>query len=144
MIKNVRHTGLVVRDLNVSVEFYLSLGFDLWKREIEKGDFIDKVTGINNVSLEWAKLKSPDGYLLELLQYHSHPEEKTLKKSNSNKLGCSHLAFTVKNISNTCDFIKKNGGSIVNEPVKSPDGKVKVAYCHDLDGIIIELVEEII
>ncbi len=143
MIKNMRHTGLVVRDLELSIKFYLTLGFEVWKREVEQGNFIDKVTGINEVSLEWAKLRSPDGFLLELLQYHSHPDENVFKNSKSNKLGCSHIAFTVNNISTICDHIKKNGGSVVNDPVVSPDGKVKVVYCHDLDGILIELVEEV-
>jgi len=35
------------------------------------------------------------------------------------------------------------GGSIVNPPAVSANGAVKVMYCHDLDGILMEMVEEL-
>ena len=143
MIKAVRHTGVVVRDLEKSTEFYCALGFVEDNQAIEEGDFIDTVVGLQNVKLEWVKLKAPDGYLLELLQYHSHPITKNITNASSNKLGCSHLAFTVKNIDDICKLIRQSGGSIVNFPAVSPDGKVKVAYCHDPEGVIMELVEVI-
>ena len=85
MIKAVRHTGIVVRDLEKSVEFYCALGFVEDDRATEEGEFIDAVVGLKNTKLEWVKLKAPDGYLLELLQYHSHPERKEIKKQKSNQ-----------------------------------------------------------
>ena len=143
MIINIRHTGLVVRDIDKSIDFYSRLGFSLWKREVETGKFIDQVTGIENVRLEWAKLKSKDGSLIELLQYLSHPEQKAIKIAESNQLGCSHIAFTVDDIDKMCNCISDLGGAVVNRPAVSPDGMVRVAYCHDLDGILIELVDEL-
>jgi catechol 2,3-dioxygenase-like lactoylglutathione lyase family enzyme len=143
MIKNTRHTGLVVRDLEKSLKFYEVLGFKLWKREIETGDFISTVVGIMEVSVETAKLKAVDNSMLEILQYHSHPQSKDFSNAPSNQLGCSHIAFTVDNIMNVCKLIQEMGGSVVNQPVLAPSGKVKVAYCHDIDGILMELVEEI-
>ena len=141
MIKAVRHTGVVVRDLEKSTEFYRVLGFVEDNRAIEEGDFIDTVVGLQNTKLEWVKLKAPDGYLLELLQYHSHPEQKEISKQKSNQLGCSHLAFSVDDINFTCEKIEKMGGSVVNLPALSNDKNVKVAYCHDNEGNLIEIVE---
>jgi len=143
MIKNVRHTGLVVRDIDRALEFYSALGFTLWNRDTEKGSFIEQVTGIPDVRLEWAKLKGHDGFLLELLQYHSHPQQAPCEPAPSNQLGCSHLSFTVIDIEAVCHRVVQLGGTVVNKPATSPSGKVRVAYCHDLDGILIELVEEI-
>jgi len=143
MIRNIRHTGLVVRDLERSVAFYEALGLTIWKRETETGAYIDTVVGIPAVKLEWAKLRAPDGSLVELLQYHSHPDVKLFEKAPSNRLGCSHLAFTVDNLQDVCERIVQLGGSKVNDPVIAPHGKVRVAYCHDLDGILMELVEEL-
>lgn len=144
MIKKTRHTGLVVRNLSKSLQFYEALGFVLWKREVEEGDFIDTVVGIKSVKLETAKMHANDGSMIELLEYHSHPMEKEKKNSPSNTLGCSHIAFTVDNIQDSCEVISKLGGSIVNPPAISPSGMVKVAYVHDIDGILLELVEEIV
>ena len=141
MIKAVRHTGVVVRDLEKSTEFYCALGFVEDNQAIEEGDFIDTVVGMQNVKLEWVKLKAPDGYLLELLQYHSHPEQKKITRQRSNQLGCSHLAFSVDGINAVCEKIEKIGGSVVNSPVLTDDKKVKVAYCHDNEGNLMEIVE---
>ena len=143
MIVNVRHTGVVVQDLERMAEFYRSLGFVDDNRAIEEGEFIDQVTGLENTKLEWIKMKSPDGYLLELLQYLSHPIKENVTNSNSNKLGCSHMAFTVKSVEDTCKSIEQAGGSIVNLPATTPNGKVKVAYCHDPEGVLMEIVEVI-
>lgn len=144
MILNVRHTGIVVNDLDLMTKFYLSLGFVENKRAIEEGEFIDQVVNISNVKLEWVKLMSPDGSLLELLKYHSHPIELDLDNLKTNDLGCSHLAYTVANIEDICKMIIMNGGSIENPPSLSTDEKVKVAYCRDPEGVLLEVVEEII
>jgi len=40
-------------------------------------------------------------------------------------------------------MIKKIGGNIVNKPSLSFDGKALVAYCHDLEGVLLEIVEVI-
>ena len=141
MIKAVRHSGVVVRSLEKSVKFYCSLGFIEDNRAIETGVFIDTVVGLQNTKLEWVKLKAPDGYLLEILQYHSHPEQKSIIKQKSNQLGCSHLAYSVDNINAICEKIEKIGGSIVNRPILTNDKKIKVAYCHDNEGNLIEIVE---
>ena len=141
MIKAVRHTGIVVRDLEKMVNFYCELGFIVNNKSNEQGSFIDQVTGLKEADLDWVKLKAPDGYLLELLQYHSHPENLKISKQKSNKLGCSHMAFTVDNIEIICQKISQLGGSIVNLPALTRDKKVKVAYCHDLEGVLMELVE---
>ena len=125
MIKAVRHTGIVVRNLDESVNFYCELGFVEDNRDFEEGGFIVTVVGLQNTKLQWVKLKAPDGSLLELLQYHSHPEHKRIIKQKSNQLGCSHIAFSVKDIDSVCERIKKIGGSMVNPPALTNDKKVK-------------------
>ena len=142
MIVKTRHTGLVVTDISASIEFYEKLGLQVWKREVESGYFISQVVGLDDVVIETAKLKIPDGSLLELLQYKSHPTSASESIYASNKHGCSHIAFTVEDIDAIGLKIVQLGGSIVNSPIFSANGSVKVMYCHDLDGILIELVQE--
>jgi len=141
MIKSIRHTGIVVRDLEKSANFYRALGFVDFTHAIEQGKFIDQVTGLVETKLEWIKLKAPDGNLLELLKYHSHSDNSEVTQQNSNKLGCSHMAFGVDNIEKICQIIKTKGGSIINPPALSDDKKAKVVYCHDLEGVLMEIVE---
>ena len=143
MITKTRHTGIVVRDLSNAMDFYLGLGFELFLRDIEQGEFIDQVVNLSNAKVETAKLRSPCGFLLELLQYHSHPESREIKPQPSNQLGCSHISFTVNSIDKTLQKINSMGGSCPNRPATSSSGKVKVAYCHDPEGILLEIVEEL-
>jgi catechol 2,3-dioxygenase-like lactoylglutathione lyase family enzyme len=143
MVLNTRHTGFVVNNLDKFISFYEGLGLKLISRMIEKGDYIDNLVSLKNVKLEWAKLALPDSSVIELLKYHSHPDliNEADFCQNANRNGCSHIALTVSNIQQTIDYICSNGGSIKNNYQISPDGNVKVAYCYDMEGNILEIVE---
>jgi catechol 2,3-dioxygenase-like lactoylglutathione lyase family enzyme len=143
MIKNVRHTGIVAGNLQRMVKFYIALGFIEECRAIETGEYIEKVVNIESVKVEWVKMRAPDGFLLELLQYRSHLQSPKYSLANANDLGCSHVAFTVDEIEKACELICENGGKITNSPAISPNGKVKVVYCHDPEGVLLELVQEL-
>ena len=145
MVLNTRHTGFVVLDLERFIEFYEGFGFTLVSRMIEEGEYIDNLVGLNGVKLEWAKMSLPDGSLIELLQYHTHNEliEKIDRFQLPNRLGCSHIALTVINIEMAIEYICNSGGGIKNKYQTSPDGKVKVAYCYDMEGNILEIVENL-
>ena len=144
MISKLRHTGIVVRNLDQSVVFYEALGFKTWKRELEQGQFLETVVGLKNVRVETAKLIAPCGALLELLEYHSHPVQMEISPQPSNQLGCSHIALTVGSIDEMLECVQNQGGSIVNPPSTAPNGKVRVAYCHDPEGNLMEFVEELV
>ena len=156
VLSSFRHTGLVVRDVNKAQAFYAALGFTEVARDIESGYFIEQVTGFEDAKLEWVKLTLDGGILLELLQYHTpgnheltpepHPKFAGNYPPDSyptNMHGCSHVAYTTPDIDACCDKILAAGGSLVNPPAPSPNGKVKVAYAYDLDGILMEIVEEL-
>ena len=144
MALKIRHTGLVVSDLEKSLAFYRDLlGLSVWKQAREEGSFIEKLVNIPGVSIEWVKLKTLDNSLIELLQYHSHPDQRTFENAPSNRLGCSHVALSVKNLDKLYEILNHNKVHCNSMPLTSPDGKVKVMYCHDPDGIILELVEEL-
>lgn len=145
MVLNTRHTGFVVLDLEKFIKFYEGLGLKLMTRMIEESDYIDKLVGLTNVKLEWAKLSLPDGSLIELLQYHTHIDSSNRDEEVqlSYRLGCSHIALTVTDIEQAIEFICLSGGSFKNKYQISPDGKVKVAYCYDMEGNILEIVQEL-
>ncbi len=145
MISRIRHVAFVVSDIDKSLKFYRDiLGLKIYKRMIENDNFIGKLTGIKGVKLEWVKLIIPEGGLIEIIQYHSHPEDKkNVKTFNSNKIGCSHVALTVNNLELLYNKLIKNNFLCKSNPLISPDGKAKVLYCGDPDGGIVELIEDI-
>ncbi len=145
MVVNTRHTGIVVKDLEKAIAFYEGLGMQLFSRMTEKGNYIDTLVGLQETILDWAKLKLPDGSLVELLQYISpaSPDLEHAGLQESNRLGCSHIAFTVTDLEQVTKYIISNKGSIKNNYQVSPDGKVKVMYCYDMEGNILEIVQEL-
>ena len=145
MILSTRHTGLVVRDMEKSLIFYRDiLGLSVLKQMKETGPYIERVVGIPDVTLEWIKLQAPDGSLVELIQYFSGSgAQQEIEDFPSDRIGCSHIAFTVKDVDQLYRTLIKKGYYCNSAPQISPDGSVEVMYCHDPDGIIVELVEDV-
>jgi len=144
MATEIRHAGLVVRDIESSLKFYSGLlGIPIISRRIEEGEFIERLVGIPNVKLEWAKLQDEKGIIVELLYYHSPTSDASEGNYPSNRHGASHIAFTIKGIDKLYALLCESKIHCNSVPLISPDGKVKVLYCHDPDGIIVELVEDI-
>ena len=143
MLLNTRHVGFVVNDIERFISFYQGFGLKLVSRMIEEGQYIDNLVGLKNVKLECAKLRLPDNSMIEILKYHSHPMAKKHQKQEANLPGCSHVALTVKNIKEAVEYIESSGGAMDRIYQISPDSKVKVVYCHDFEGNILEIVEEL-
>lgn len=144
MAISVRHAGLVVSDLERSLAFYRDIiGLRVRAGMTESGDYIEKVVGIPGAVLEWVKLEAADGSLVELIEYKKGmgPSGQT-ENANADRRGFSHVAFTVHDIEGMYTTLCTGGFHCNNPPEPSPDGGVKVMYCHDPDGIIVELVEE--
>ena len=142
---SMRHFGITVCDLDRSLEFYESLGFRVEKRMLESGECIDSFSGRDGIEVTTAKLKDPNNsdVMLELLEYHSHkdPEPETNLSRPIFKVGCSHFAVTVSDLDNVYSQLSEKGTVFNCEPVLSPDGNVKLTFCRDPDGNLIEMVQ---
>jgi len=140
-MENIRHLGIVVENINKSLVFYRDLlGLKIKRDMKEKGSYIDKVLGLRKVNVRTVKLAAKDGCLIELLNYH-FPVSKKAGKNRINDIGCSHVAFTVKNIEKEYLFLSNKGVIFNSRPQESEDGLVKVVFCRDPDGTFVELVE---
>jgi catechol 2,3-dioxygenase-like lactoylglutathione lyase family enzyme len=140
VIKNIRHTGIVVNDLEKSLYFYKDLlGFKIIKQMDEMGEYINAVLGLHHVKVTTIKMAAPDGQMIELLQYHSHPREQKLREIFD--IGISHIAFTVEDLTGEYDRCKAMGVPFNSPPQLSPDGYAKVTFCKAPEGTLIELVE---
>lgn len=145
MIKNIRHTGIVIDNLKASLNFYKNiLGFKIKKRLIESGATIDKVSNLRKVRVETIKMYAKrNESQIELLYYHSHKKKSSDKKYNISRIGISHFAVTVKNIDDTYKKLKMKKIKFVSKPRYSADGNVKMTFCRAPEGTLIELVEEL-
>lgn len=141
MIKAIRHTGLVVQDIERALDFWCNvLGFHVEKKQEESGSYIDALLGMSGVLLTTAKLSAPDGNLVELLCFHSHPES-PLWPGKPNSTGFTHLAMTVDNVDILCDKLSTSGVAFFSRPQCSPDGYAKVVFAICPEGTLLEFVE---
>jgi len=138
----LRHFGITVTDIDKSIEFYQNvLGFEITRVMDESGSHIDAFSNLQDVRVKTVKMKDPNGAMLELLQYSSHPADANFDAIC--RIGCSHFAMTVDNLDSIIIKILQHGYSINCPPQLSPDGNVKLTFAQGPDGVLIELVEEL-
>lgn len=141
MISAIRHTGLVVADLDKALHFWcVVLGFKLMKQIEESGPHIDSMMGLRDVRVTTAKLVAPDGNLIELLYFKSHRDQ---PKWNGTpySTGFTHIALTVDDLDEFMPKLLAEGVHFPSRPQVSPDGQVKVIYATIPEGVFLELVE---
>ena len=139
----IRHIGVTVSDLERALEFYVDiLGFKVHKKADEFGECLDNFSSLKDVRVTTVKMLDDNQNMLELLHYQSHPEKPYNNMARRiSEIGCSHFALTVEDLDNLYKKLVEYGIEF-NYPVQtSPDGKVKIAFCRDPDGTLIEMVE---
>ena len=140
MIKDIRHTGIVVDDLEASLHFYCDfLGFQIVKQMEEAGDYIDNISSLRKVKVTTVKITFLSGQMIELLKYHSHSAEQKMREIY--EIGISHIAFTVDDLDMEYERLKGKDIQFNSPPQLSPDSYAKVTFCRAPEGTLIELVE---
>ena len=133
--------GIVVADLPRALSFWRDiLGFRIVKQMEESGTYLDAMMGLKNVKATTVKLAAPDGNLVELLHFHSHPD-KPAWSGRPFSTGLTHIAFTVSDIELTYTRLRDAGVEFFAPPQTSPDGNVKVTYASGPEGLLMEIVE---
>tara|TARA_B000000460_G_C21300654_1_gene299995 strand:+ start:198 stop:623 length:426 start_codon:yes stop_codon:yes gene_type:complete len=118
------HTMVRVTNIEKSLDFYCNkLGLkEIRRMQNEKGRYTLIFLGAEN---------SDDRYSLLELTYNWEPEEYTGGRN------FGHLAYSVKNIYETCKKLMDNG-VVINRPPR--DGHM--AFVRSPDGISIEIIQE--
>jgi catechol 2,3-dioxygenase-like lactoylglutathione lyase family enzyme len=142
MIKDVRHVGIMVSDMEKSLKFYRDLlGLKVKSLVDEEGEFLDNMLAHENVKNKVAKLYAKNGNaLIELIDSRSYANK---KDRDFFTIGASHFSLTVDDLEKTYDYLVKNGVKFTAPPQQTPDRFAKVTFCEDPDGTPIELVEVI-
>jgi catechol 2,3-dioxygenase-like lactoylglutathione lyase family enzyme len=141
MITQIRHTGLVVADLEGALSFWRDLmGFRVARHMEESGAHIDAMMGLKDVLLTTVKLTAPEGGMIELLHFHSHPD-RPVWTGTPHSTGFTHVAMTVADLEETCEKLAAVGVIFFAPSQLSPDGLVKATYCKGPEGVLLELVE---
>lgn len=143
MISGVRHTGIVVNDINGAINFWVNLlEFKIVSDEVETGDFIDRLLGLKDVSVQTVKLVAKDYTMIELLHFRSH-SSKEVWSGTPYSSGLTHVALNTSDLSSLIARLNTHGFYAKNDVQISPEGKVKVCYLIGFEQILLELVQVI-
>jgi lactoylglutathione lyase len=140
----VDHTGFAVSSLEDAIRFWTgALGFTLERQSEMGGDFLHRVTGVDDPSVKTAIVKAPDGYAVELLQYSKGRQNGAVPNS-AGSIGAAHLALTVKDIHAAIARVEAAGWKAKGGPLPIAGGPRKgtlVTYVSGPDHITVELMQ---
>lgn len=139
------HSGITVKNLEDALEFYVGiLGFTLMKRQTNDTDYIHDIVKIPGLKkIEIAFVKTPDGQLIELLEYIGL--DTYSGESRSCDYGTGHICLGVTNLDAMFQELSDKGVQFKSDKVVTITAGnhkgAKAVYMKDPDGYLIELME---
>jgi catechol 2,3-dioxygenase-like lactoylglutathione lyase family enzyme len=143
-IQRLDHVGVVVDDLDAAIAFFVELGMEL-DGEITpvEGDWVDRVVGLDNIRVEIAFVRTPDGHgRLELTRFHNPTATTAEAHAPANRLGLRRLMFAVDDLDDTITRMHAHGAELIGEVAQYED-IYRMCYLRGPDDIIIALAEEL-
>src|SRR5215469_11602527 len=115
-VQRMDNVGIVVEDLSAAIAFFRELGLELEGRATIEGDWAGRVTGLGDQHVEIAMMRTPDGHgRLELSRFLTPPTVADHRNAPVNALGYLRIMFTVDDIDETLERLRKRGTQIVGE-----------------------------
>jgi len=147
MIERIDHVNLVVEDLAAMTAFYRDvLGLRVSREVTIRGDWIQAITGLENVEADVVYLEAEDGLPLELIAYRTPRGAHPPGLGEPNTLGIRHVAFRVDDLVAVVASLKAAGAELLSEIQQVPTAQVefggrqkRIVYCRDPEGNLLEL-----
>ena len=142
-VKRMDNVGIVVEDLDAAIDFFTELGLELEGRAPVEGAWADGVTGLRDMRVEIAMLRTPDGHSrLELSRFDAPAVVADHRTAPVNALGYLRVMFAVDDIDDTLARLRKRGAEIVGEVVRYQDA-YRLCYVRGPEGILIGLAQQL-
>jgi catechol 2,3-dioxygenase-like lactoylglutathione lyase family enzyme len=143
-VTNFVHIGLVVEDLDETVRFLALLGFDCGKPGVFSGEWIGRIIGLENVTVEVVMARAADGSdMFEVVRFLSPSAgAQELASPAANRPGLRHVAFTVDDVRGVVDRVREAGWETVGEIVDF-ENTFLLCYVRGPEGLIVELAERL-
>jgi len=137
------NVGIVVADLDAAVGFFTELGLELEGRAPIEGDWADGVTGLRDMRVEIAMMRTPDGHgRLELSRFLAPTVVADHRTAPVNALGYLRVMFTVEDIDDTVARLARCGATLVGDIVEYED-IYRLCYIRGPEGILLGLAQEL-
>ncbi len=141
-VKRMDNMGIVVADLDATVEFFRALGLELEGRAMVEGEWAGRVTGLGDQRVEIAMMRTPDGHSrLELSRFLEPAVIADHREAPVNALGYLRVMFAVHDLDATLASLGDRA-QLVGEIVNYQD-VYRLCYIRGPEGLLIGLAEEL-
>jgi catechol 2,3-dioxygenase-like lactoylglutathione lyase family enzyme len=143
-IKRLDHVSVVVDDLEAAKAFFTALGMTVEGKASVEGPWVDRVNALENVQIDIAMMRTPDGHgRLELTKFRN-PKLVDIQPAiaPSNALGLRSVMFAVESLDDTIARLRAVGAELVGEVVQYEE-MYRLCYMRGPAGIIVSLAEEL-
>src|SRR3954453_1747898 len=142
-VKRMDNVGIVVEDIDAAIEFFTELGLELEGRAPIEGAWADGVTGLPDMRVEIAMMRTPDGHRrLELSRFLAPPGAADHRTAPVNALGYLRVMFAVEDIDDTLARLSKRGATVVGKVGQYQDA-YRLCYIRGPEGILIGLAQQL-
>lgn len=142
-VTRMDNVGIVVEDLDAAIAFFSALGLELEGRAPIEGAWADGVTGLHDMRVEIAMMRTPDGHSrLELSRFLAPPVAADHRTAPVNALGYLRVMFAVADLDDTLSRLRRHGAEIVGQVVQYQDA-YRLCYIRGPEGILIGLAQEL-
>jgi catechol 2,3-dioxygenase-like lactoylglutathione lyase family enzyme len=143
-IQRMDHVSVVVDDLETALAFFVELGMELEGKMPVEGAWVDRVAGLDDVRVDIAMMRTPDGHgRVELTKFHTptaiSAEPKT---APANTLGIRSIMFAVDDIEAVVARLRTHGAALVGK-VEQYEDSYRLCYVRGPAGIIVALAEQL-
>lgn len=136
--------GIVVEDLDATIDFFVALGLELEGRATIEGPWAGRVTGLGDQHVEIAMMRTPDGHgKLELSRFLSPAVVEDHRTAPVNALGYLRVMFEVDDLDGTLAKLASHGIQLVSSEVVQYESVYRLCYVRGPEGILIGLAENI-
>lgn len=142
-LKRMDNIGIVVEDLDGAIAFFQALGLNLEGKAMVEGEWVGRVTGLGDQSVEIAMMRTPDGHSrLELSRFIRPAIAADHRTAPVNALGYLRAMFTVDDLHETLDRLRPHGAELVGDIVDYQN-VYRLCYIRGPEGLLIGLAQEL-
>ena len=142
-IQRMDHVGVVVDDLAAATAFFVELGLELEGEAPVEGRWVDRVVGLDDVRVDVAMVRTPDGHgRLELTKFHTPTAVSAKPNAPANTLGLRRIMFAVEDIEDVLARLRAHGAELVGELGRYEDS-YRLCYVRGPEGITVALAEQL-
>ena len=143
-LKRMDNVGIVVDDLEATIDFFRELGLELEGRAMVEGEWAGRVTGLGDQRVEIVRMRTPDGHSrLELSRFLAPAVIADHRNAPVNALGYLRVMFAVDDIDETLARLREHGAKLVSSEVVQYEDAYRLCYIRGPEGLLIGLAEEL-